>query len=55
MGFIFLIGGRVTDDWDRRCVCIILKDFYNPQVAEIVKRKLSSSDVYYVPPKGTYE
>jgi len=23
-------GGRVTDDWDRRCVMNILEDFYNP-------------------------
>ncbi|KAJ6667676.1 hypothetical protein lerEdw1_015997 [Lerista edwardsae] len=25
-------GGRVTDDWDRRCIMNILEDFYNPQV-----------------------
>lgn len=30
-------------------------DFYNPQVAEVPKHKLSPSGVYYVPPKGTYE
>lgn len=30
-------------------------DFYNPQVAEDPKHKLSPSGVYYVPPKGTYE
>ena len=23
-------GGRVTDDWDRRCIMNILEDFYNP-------------------------
>ena len=33
----------------------ILFDFYNPQVAEEPKHKLSPSGVYYVPPKGTYE
>jgi len=25
-------GGRVTDDWDRRCQMTILEDFYNPHV-----------------------
>lgn len=25
-------GGRVTDDWDRRCIMNILEDFYNPTV-----------------------
>ena len=27
-------GGRVTDDWDRRCIMTILEDFYSPQVLE---------------------
>ncbi|GCB79993.1 hypothetical protein scyTo_0017058, partial [Scyliorhinus torazame] len=27
-------GGRVTDDWDRRCIMNILADFYNPDVLE---------------------
>ncbi|EMP33877.1 Dynein heavy chain 1, axonemal [Chelonia mydas] len=25
-------GGRVTDDWDRRCIMNILEDFYKPEV-----------------------
>lgn len=25
-------GGRVTDDWDRRCLMNILADFYNNDV-----------------------
>ena len=27
-------GGRVTDDWDRRCIMTILEDFYSPKVLE---------------------
>ena len=54
-GSYFLRVFTVTDDWDRRCLGTVLVDFYNPQVAEIPKHKLSPSGVYYVPPKGTYE
>ncbi|XP_017758914.1 PREDICTED: dynein heavy chain 1, axonemal-like, partial [Eufriesea mexicana] len=25
-------GGRITDDWDRRCVLTILQDFYRPEI-----------------------
>ncbi len=27
-------GGRVTDDWDRRCLMNILSDFYDPVVVQ---------------------
>lgn len=27
-------GGRVTDDWDRRCLNTILFKFYNPRAIE---------------------
>lgn len=27
-------GGRVTDDWDRRCLMNILDDYYNPKVID---------------------
>ena len=27
-------GGRVTDDWDRRCLMTILRKFYNPNVLD---------------------
>lgn len=48
-------GGRVTDDWDRRCLKTILADFYNTRVAQDNKHKLSASGTYFVPPKGKYE
>ncbi|XP_026674744.1 dynein heavy chain 1, axonemal-like [Ceratina calcarata] len=25
-------GGRITDDWDRRCVLTILQDYYKPEI-----------------------
>ncbi|KAJ0023239.1 hypothetical protein NQD34_003138 [Periophthalmus magnuspinnatus] len=37
-------GGRVTDDWDRRCSLSILEDFYCPAVLEV--DHISPSGVY---------
>ncbi|KAK7101384.1 hypothetical protein V1264_019771 [Littorina saxatilis] len=48
-------GGRVTDDWDRRCLLTILGDFYNPNVTNEPKFKFSPSGNYTVPPKGSYD
>jgi dynein heavy chain len=48
-------GGRVTDDWDRRCLKTILADFFNTQVAKENRHKVSTSGLYYIPPKGRYE
>jgi dynein heavy chain, axonemal len=45
----------VTDDWDRRCLSTVLMDFYNAQVTDIPKHKLSPSGLYFVPPSGTYD
>ena len=41
-------GGRVTDDWDRRCLMTILRKFYTQ---EILSNKYSFSEAkeYYIP------
>uniref|UniRef100_A0A8B9ENZ5 Dynein axonemal heavy chain 1 n=1 Tax=Anser cygnoides TaxID=8845 RepID=A0A8B9ENZ5_ANSCY len=50
-------GGRVTDDWDRRCIMNILEDFYKPEVlipefayseSGIYKQINTSSDLNYI-------
>jgi len=38
-------GGRVTDDWDRRCIMNILEDFYKPEVL-IPEFSYSESGIY---------
>lgn len=48
-------GGRVTDDWDRRCLLTMLSDFYNQAVITEVKCKFSPSGTYYCPSKGSYD
>ncbi len=44
-------GGRVTDDWDRRCLMSILRQFYTPDILDDV-HKLSTSGKYYAPTFG---
>ena len=44
-------GGRVTDPMDRRCIAIILEDFYNPDILKD-GYKISGSDKYVVPGDG---
>ena len=39
-------GGRVTDDWDRRCIMNILEDFYS-QAALKTDYKFSESGIYH--------
>nr|WAW84827.1 axonemal dynein heavy chain 1 [Halisarca dujardinii] len=39
-------GGRVTDDWDRRCIMNILDGYYNPKVMD-VEYKFSESGTYH--------
>ncbi|KAE9139210.1 Dynein heavy chain 6, axonemal [Phytophthora fragariae] len=41
-------GGRVTDDWDRRCLTSILSNFYTPDVLS-PGHSYSSSGIYHVP------
>ncbi|NWW95122.1 DYH1 protein, partial [Rhynochetos jubatus] len=38
-------GGRVTDDWDRRCIMSVLEDFYKPEVL-IPEFAYSESGIY---------
>jgi dynein heavy chain len=44
-------GGRVTDDWDRRCLITILKKFMTTDVLEDSYR-FSDNHVYLVPTIG---
>ena len=39
-------GGRVTDDWDRRCIMNILNDFYSTAVLN-EGYKFSESGIYH--------
>ncbi|XP_067137533.1 LOW QUALITY PROTEIN: dynein axonemal heavy chain 7-like [Centruroides vittatus] len=48
-------GGRVTDEWDRRCLLTILEDLYSENIISDPKYKLSSSGTYYIPSKLNYE
>ncbi|XP_072937032.1 dynein axonemal heavy chain 7 [Epargyreus clarus] len=42
-------GGRVTDDWDRRCLNTILYKFYNPRAIDEDKYPLDPTGVYHIP------
>ena len=47
-------GGRVTDDWDRRCQMTILESFYNSDVLE-PGHKFSPSGTFHQPAPTTLE
>jgi len=47
-------GGRVTDDWDRRCLRSLLRTYNNPDVLED-GYKFSDSGIYYAPTNGPIE
>ncbi|GBG29459.1 Dynein heavy chain 1, axonemal [Hondaea fermentalgiana] len=46
-------GGRVTDDWDRRCLMGILQKFCNPGIL-VDEYKFSKSGLYYAPPECSF-
>lgn len=48
-------GGRVTDDWDRRCLVSILSKFYTPEIIHPRDYRVSPSGTYYVPNDVSYE
>lgn len=48
-------GGRVTDDWDRRLITTMLKDFYNPYVILYEDYKFSPMEEYYIPDNMSLE
>lgn len=48
-------GGRVTDDWDRRCIMNILEDFYCAAALD-VDYKFSESGIYHhLPNDSTHQ
>jgi dynein heavy chain len=46
-------GGRVTDPQDRRCINLILSDFYCSEMISEENHKLSETGAYYVPSDGS--
>jgi dynein heavy chain, axonemal len=44
-------GGRVTDPMDRRCISMILSDFYSSDVLKD-NYKYCESGKYFIPPDG---
>eukprot|EP00026_Physarum_polycephalum_P004321 Phypoly_transcript_04339.p1 GENE.Phypoly_transcript_04339~~Phypoly_transcript_04339.p1 ORF type:complete len:714 (+),score=117.94 Phypoly_transcript_04339:77-2143(+) len=45
-------GGRVTDEWDRRCLKSVLNNFYTQAMLDDTY-KISESGTYYAPPEGS--
>lgn len=48
-------GGRVTDDWDRRCLMATLQVYFNPFILEDDYVFCNDADSYYAPPFGPYD
>jgi dynein heavy chain len=47
-------GGRVTDDWDRRCLLSMLKRYYSLDILDDTY-KFSQSGIYYAPVNGAID
>ena len=47
-------GGRVTDDWDRRCLITLLRKYSNPEILD-EGYKFSESGIYYAPLNGNVD
>lgn len=49
-------GGRVTDDWDRRLIVTILKDFLNPQLVDDLNYSFAVTEhIYDLPKRYEYD
>lgn len=48
-------GGRVTDEWDRRCLNTMLSKYYTPALLEDEEYKFDASGIYYSPLETDYE
>eukprot|EP01135_Chromosphaera_perkinsii_P007265 Nk52_evm73s745 gene=Nk52_evmTU73s745 len=48
-------GGRVTDEWDRRCLMSLLGIYYAEDTVSSDDYKFSASGTYFAPPKGSYQ
>ena len=48
-------GGRVTDDWDRRCLTTILCKILCPDLVEDDSFRFSESGIYFAPEHGPYD
>ncbi|XP_076627799.1 dynein axonemal heavy chain 1 [Colletes latitarsis] len=48
-------GGRITDDWDRRCVLTILEDFYKPEILSESYTFDEEGHYYQLPDVATFE
>ncbi|XP_076646459.1 dynein axonemal heavy chain 1 [Halictus rubicundus] len=48
-------GGRITDDWDRRCVLTILEDYYKPEVLSAAYKYDQSGHYYQLSETATFE
>jgi dynein heavy chain len=47
-------GGRVTDDWDRRCLMSILHKYFTPSILND-EYKFSDSGIYFAPKQGEFQ